>query len=432
MTDRQIALQIVANDLASATVQRVNANVQQFTQTANRAGSETMRLGAGFRQAEVAVQHLAREVLGLNPHVAKLAEVFLSMGVGGAVVTGVAAGIAAIGFAYDKLTENARKAKEEMQKTIDKAIELSKLGSVKTAESVAPLEKRLAEINRLLAENVTTVNRMGPAFGLSAKELQKLQVEAAKLTISIKALRSGGPVGPGSTGGAVVLPDLEVTSDFLKEERKKLMDRVLRQVEEQFQPPPPLPIRRTSDTERVSEGDLPDWKSATKEALSFKGVMDLIAASTLPVAEGLAAINDSLLGSIPGFGQVAKAAQKAVQVVAKVEGAIAIAKGAVKIAESIWPFQPQGIVSGTKMIVEGAKLSALGGGSGSASSASGGGAGSAATYNASNQEIAKRRDRVTVILPPIIPTTDTGVQDWLAQVIREAAGRDADFQVGVA
>lgn len=59
---------------------------------------------------------LADHMLGLNRATGALASGILSLGIGTAATVGLVAGVAAIGFAYDKLTEDSKKAREEMEK----------------------------------------------------------------------------------------------------------------------------------------------------------------------------------------------------------------------------------------------------------------------------------------------------------------------------
>lgn len=480
--DRQIALQIVANDLASATVQRVNdkirllkatsvdvAGAMSFATSGTAKWEEGLRRlaiqtenatkatggeGTGFRgglaKAGRAMERFAGDLLGVNNQVGNFAEGILEFAGGGALVTGVAAGIIAIGAAFLYFTKQAREAKkayDDYIKSLQKDTPLSIVGAQldSVREQLAKAENQQAYeievVGSATSETTKRVADLRRQVGLLEGQYQDLR-DALK-DVHDQSLFDAGlnNVGP-TKGGASLLntQTLSVITDAVSwairgiittnRNQGALTDRTRQgaSAEEQAASIAAANAATTQSFAMIGVGG----EVAAKHMLSFAEVMDRVAESTLAVGDALAAINNSLLGSIPGFGQVAKAAQKAVQVVAKVEGAIAIAKGAVKVAESIWPFNPAGLASGTKMIVEGARLSALGGGSGSASSASGGGAGSGSSYQQSQQQLAAQRDKVTVILPPIIPTTDTGVQDWLAQLIRDGAGRDVTFQVGVA
>lgn len=183
---------------------------------------------------------------------------------------------------------------------------------------------------------------------------------------------------------------------------------------------------RKSGLGGVDPGELPKTlEDTTAGVMDLHQSLSLITEVTPAVAMGLDAINNSLLGSIPGFGAVAKAAQKAVGIIAKVEGAVAIAKGAVKVAESIWPFNPAGLASGLKMIATGTQLAALGGGGGGgAASTGGGGSQGSAGYERNQAALAQARARPPVIIlqKGFIRTDDPDFQDF----IRDVQGAGAD------
>jgi hypothetical protein len=67
----------------------------------------------------MALEGLAVEAVGANSKLASIGGKFLEFGVGGVVTGGVLGGLAAITFAWDKLTESARKAQEELKKQLD-------------------------------------------------------------------------------------------------------------------------------------------------------------------------------------------------------------------------------------------------------------------------------------------------------------------------
>lgn len=140
-----------------------------------------------------------------------------------------------------------------------------------------------------------------------------------------------------------------------------------------------------------------------------------VQSKTLLVGEAIGAINGSLLASIPGFGAVAKAATKAIGIVAKIEGGIAIAQGAVKLAKSIFPFNPAEAASGLKMIQTGRQLTSLGGGGGGAASTGGGGSASSSGYGRSQSELAAARakPRVIILRKGYVRTDDPDFQDFI-------------------
>lgn len=422
MPNPQQGLDIVARDFASAVIQKVNGNVENFTQTARKAGSvASVEFEGGLRKASNAVTNLAGDLLGVNNKISNMAEgLITAFGGGGTVVTALGVGIVAIVALYNLIEGAAKKAREETDKLIESQYKLTPQG--KREQRMEELQKtnaRIAEIQEKLA----TSNPFREALGLNAagEDAKALRDELQKLIYTREILMRQG---------ALQLPELEagsLTADQLR--AKKERDARIAQgsdvrglkVELAQQP---VGLKPLGELAGPVDAAVPEFKPAADAALSFRDALGLVAEVAGPVAEAMNAINDSVLGSIPGFGQVAKAAQKAVQIVAKVEGGIAIAKGAVKVAESIWPFNPAGLKSGLGMIAEGTKLSALGGGSGSAG-ASGGGAGSSASYQPRQEQIAKDQGKVTVVVPrdAVWSTNSTEFQDFLAQTLKNLGGR---------
>lgn len=422
---REVKVVITADDKASGSLSAVGGRIRSLRDASEHAGKGLGRIGN-------ILGDVSREALGATGWIGRVGEKLLEIGVGGGAFVLIAGGIAAIVALYEKLTKATKEAREETEKLF-KATPAGQ-----HEERVAKLAKE-AESAKHLREEVVRLQAVAKGdvqlFGFIKPEtLQRLTAARRELD------KIGYVVGKLQSDGAVNLPEIgdetpEQKAARLRREafteagiRAAEIDlrgaggpRVVGGHDEQI---------RKSGLGGVDPGQLPGTlEDTTAGALSLAEAFKLVGEVTPAIAEGLDAINNSALASIPGFGIVAKAAQKAVQIVAKVEGAIAIAKGAVKVAESIWPFNPAGLASGTKMIAEGARLAALGGGGGGSGGGGGHGGGSSFTQSAQAAQQAQR-DTVTVILPPIIPTTDPGVQDWLADVIRNASGRNVVFQVG--
>lgn len=110
-----------------------------------RVGADTTGLQRGMRDAENRIRGfgnsvgkvnldrlrgplttVAAQLTGLNPALSTLSSTLLSMAAGGAVTAGAVAGITAIGFAYRKLTEDTRKAREEHEKLVEKINETTR------------------------------------------------------------------------------------------------------------------------------------------------------------------------------------------------------------------------------------------------------------------------------------------------------------------
>lgn len=100
------------------------------------AGGDLRLLNTILNETEVAAGHahrgmgtlrstaatLVSQMAGVKTSVGQVVGALGNMALGGAVTVGVLGGIAAIGFAYDKLTEKTRKAKEEQQKLADELL----------------------------------------------------------------------------------------------------------------------------------------------------------------------------------------------------------------------------------------------------------------------------------------------------------------------
>lgn len=425
MAGREVKVVISADDQASGPLGKVAGNIRSFRDASEHAGQ-------GLGRINNILGDMAREAIGATGPLGRIGEKLLEFGLGGGLFGLFAAGAVLIVKFFTDMGEAAKKAREETDGLIESLKKASPAGQ--HDERVKQLKLLNDEIARQRAELDQSRNPF--AFALKSKE----EVDALNASLAYNIYLRNRLL----TVGALNLPDLE-TGETPDQKAARLKREAF--IQQQFDASA-LGIKnaggpqvvggggrvepRSSGLGGVDPGELPKTlEETTAGALSLHEAFSLIGEVTPAVAEGLDAINNSLLGSIPGFGIVAKAAQKAVQIVAKVEGAIAIAKGAVKLAESIWPFNPAGIASGTKMIAEGSKLAALGGGSGGGGGSYGGGGGGQAFTGSVQAAQQTQRDTIEVMLPPIIPTTDPGVQDWLADVIRNAGGRNVRFTVGV-
>lgn len=92
--------------------QRAAREAEVFTQATTRAHMSTGRLSQELMT-------VTRNLLGLNPAVAQLGGMLGNMTLGSATMIGILGGIAALGFAWEKLTEKTRKAHEESKKAVE-------------------------------------------------------------------------------------------------------------------------------------------------------------------------------------------------------------------------------------------------------------------------------------------------------------------------
>lgn len=112
--------------------------------------------GTGFRKAQTALTNLGLGMVGLRGPTGKLAEGLLMLGLGGPVMLGVVGGLAAIGFAYHKLTEQTRKLKEEVEKFAEAQLKAAATrrnpfaeldeGATKTRLRIVQLQNQLATL----------------------------------------------------------------------------------------------------------------------------------------------------------------------------------------------------------------------------------------------------------------------------------------------
>jgi hypothetical protein len=125
---------------------------------------------------------VTRNVLGLNPAVAQVSSVLGSMALGSGPMIAILGGLAAAAFAFEKLTEASRKAKEEQQKLLDVATQLANQQKFTLAASVEAHKVKLAELtaqyeklqDQMGRNRVGGVIAGGGGFG---DELKKLAVD---------------------------------------------------------------------------------------------------------------------------------------------------------------------------------------------------------------------------------------------------------------
>lgn len=137
-----------------------------FANTTTSVNSSMNKLQGGF----VA---LAQQATGTNPAIARLGSVLAEMAVGGPVVVGVLAGLTAVVFAYRKLSENAREAREENQKLIDGLVDGAKKA---VAASLPALRARQALLQAQLDEAVAA-RKKGDILRSAGREERQALVE---------------------------------------------------------------------------------------------------------------------------------------------------------------------------------------------------------------------------------------------------------------
>lgn len=150
---RDWAREIGASAESMLRIEGVEKKINTLGETGEHASGSIKKLGNSF-------EHLASEMLGVNPIAGKLSATLGEMAVGGVVTVGILAGLAAIGLAYERLTRNAREAKEQVDSLVKSLNAQAKAQHDATregqAENLRALQKEqadaLANLNRARAQ----------------------------------------------------------------------------------------------------------------------------------------------------------------------------------------------------------------------------------------------------------------------------------------
>lgn len=140
----------------------------------------------GMGRLNNAILGLARQASGAHPVIARFTDVLFSMALGGAKMTAVLGGLAALALAYRALTKDAREAKERMQDALDTAREAQRLQILprggEAAVRAGLLRDELASIEARLARNLADPRRYSPISGPEFEnERAKLVARQAEL-----------------------------------------------------------------------------------------------------------------------------------------------------------------------------------------------------------------------------------------------------------
>lgn len=427
MANQQIALDIIAKDLASATLQRVNANVEQFTQTTGRAHAGSVRMGEGLSKAGNALNNLAGDMLGVNNKVANLAEGLLTFAGGGALVTGVALGITAIGGALFALTKQARDAEagwQDFLRTVQKTSPLAQLGA-----QVDALREKLA------APEFGAYQRIARALGLAesrdATILKLAQVEQAYAqvfqSVSEQAAKGGAKVAQSAADQTAKALRDRIAND------PTLRGYALADIQA---PAVPLEVRRGG----MDGADLLDPAAFPEQAQTVISTLEQIKSVASGVAAGFlemgASIGDAFalaLASGEGFLGSLKAVQRALAQKARTNGAYDAVAALSAFGRGLFGDSTQ-FAAAAKLAASSAAwfaLSAtLGGGGGSGiRGAVGGGAGSGRDRETAQRDVAEQKGETVIVMKkqPVM-TDDPALVDFITDILRNAGQRRVTFQ----
>jgi hypothetical protein len=233
---------------ASRRYDAMRANLEGVTETAKRSGMEMGRLRSS-------ITTVAASALQSAPGVAQFGSVIGSLALGSAATVGIMAGLAAIGYAYQKITQDARDAtaaQKDLLKEFDRIAHMDVRGQgaaasllfsgdpnssdAMTRQSVADLQRQRAELQRRAQASTMVGGRGGFARVLTddAKEaigpLQKVNAELERRNrLLLSVTGPGGSLGrAGLAQAAEDLPG-QVTKDI--EERKRAARDAAREAE---------------------------------------------------------------------------------------------------------------------------------------------------------------------------------------------------------
>ena len=422
MANQQLALEIVAKDLATATLQKVDAALLDVarrqgsvTAATNSAITSTGQWSAGLNKASNALENLAGNLLGVNNQVANMAEGLLQAVGGGGAVTLVAAGIAAAAGAMLYFTKSAR----EAQAAYD-----GFLASLTKASPLAVVGRQIDELTEKLNKPIMSLTLFEAFDRIFNGKGDLSQLEQAKRIYADILAGFEQSRQRAREANAVVLPDL-IAGPRAPGPAKR-GDITGKLGLEPKGPAEAIGLRVGGDFTAM----IPDVQQAGTVFTDFADTLDLIvfrmgaiSDATAGIADGFAALGDVVGG---GIGNVAK---KVLAPFMKLEGTYFVIKGLAKLAEGLFPPNAALIASGSGMVARGRQLLSMAGGGSVGGGGGGSGGGSAAGGASRDVRDAQQRGTVTVVWPKdaFANPRDPKFQEYLAETIRAAAGRNVVF-----
>lgn len=420
MADKQVALEIIAKDLATATLQRVNANLSTFTANTGKANVGSVRMGEGLSKAGNALNNLAGNLLGVNNQVANMAEGLLTFAGGGALVTGVALGVTAIASAVFYLTKETRAAEAAWK---------GWLASMQRQSPLAEIGKQLDALTARLTGPEHPMTRFMGFLGL-AKSRDEILREAGQVQQAYTQTYLAIGEGAVREGRKVVAKAFDQANREMRE--KIANDPTLRGMmpDRSIATPalPPLDIRRP-DT-----GDLLDPAAVLNFSEQSVSGLDQVRSVVLDLVAGFqtlgASIGDAFAEALAGgegfLGSI-KAVQHQLGKQARTHGAYDAVAAISALGRGLFG-DPSQFAAAAKLAASSAAwfaLSAtLGGGGGGLRVASGGGAGNGGRFEREQRQIAEERGEVRLELKKgFVRTDDPVFQDWLVETLRGAGNR---------
>lgn len=406
---------IVGQNTVVPSVERTEAALRGVTRSAGTLNGGFENLSTrGMRKVEAGFQNIAARAVGLQGPWSKVVEGMLLLGAGSTVVLGVAAGTALVAKAIELI---GKKSKEAERAFKGATVALEEFlnpknplqGSIDViAEKISILQMRMLSTfdPKLLAQYNAEMVRLQKLLG----DVGAKQAGASKPAPAGKAGKAGESEG---AFGQRMTNALAVTIELAPQAAEGLI--ALRDVVNTLEP---TPVEMIGEAVRTLDQDL-------LEIIGF----------TLPelaTAFGLAFI-DAVAGANSFAEATIGAVRKAIAGTARMLGQEQFAKAAAKFAEGTWPPNPLAIASALKHVAAGALFNALAGavGGGSGAGAVGGSAarGGVDSARMNKDQSAMTRGTVTVTMgrDGFIRPSDPVFQEFLAQVIKEAKGRNVVF-----
>lgn len=225
----------VEQQLAAAEAQRADAQARA-TESAEQANRAAIRLRSGFSS-------LAAQLTSINPTVAQLAGTLGQFTVGAGLTVGILAGVAAISFAYDKLTASARQAREDADKLTQSLLNQAKAEYEATTAGKAHV-LQLAKENQEAARQEVGANAFAARGGAGpvaqalayfrATDVAKRYGEAvAAVAVAERNLRDSQSTGGGS--GSTVNDIIQAKAEAIRKQYEKDLADAKKTAEEKKQ-----------------------------------------------------------------------------------------------------------------------------------------------------------------------------------------------------
>lgn len=177
----------------SAAYRELASSLKTVGAEAQAVGGHSLSGAGGLSRLRLEMTTMVRRLLDLNPALAQFTNILGGMALGSVTMIAVLGGVAALGFAYEKLTEKTRKAREEHERLVKAATESFKafqLGPVgEQVQQQIAVGQEITKVQQQIADQLKgTVT--GGSFGVGAPgqvtvdktKIAELQTQLKQLT----------------------------------------------------------------------------------------------------------------------------------------------------------------------------------------------------------------------------------------------------------